>query len=1055
MIRSTSVELPPPNSGNEFELLIADLFKEEYSFETFRHGRSGQSDDGVDIYFQTMAGDWIGIQCKNTGNLTSGTVREEVDKAESFTPSLDRYIIVTSASQDKTLQEKVRVLSDDRQSEGQFRVQLQMWDDIERLLQTHTEVFNDYYGDYIEGAATPLRERGIVELTPEYFEDQSPRQPRTAWQSELSLVEVNAGYQFERTSDDSNPFTLELSNKVLGGGHIVLHGRSGSGKSIILKQVACRAYERDFCVLYCSAGSDLGEAIEGIQDWLKENPTGLVVIEDGGRSGLEETCAVIETAEQYKSAGVLAAVRSDDWIPVDNSPIKTTFGSRPASVEVIQVPELSIADIEAAIDRYSRILGSNLQVSAEALARRLSDDPSGGSVLSLIHLLSLYGSDRSNDVSAPAFGTILDESIAAAYADIESEVEQLVAMQTMVLKISRLPLSTPFYHSLTVHGIDHQSIEEAINSLQGTVLFNGTENIYYSKHELWCIRYLEYALEENRKDAIIKFEQCLNAVFQLCDDVELRDSINSWNRKELIATEINEEENAAELAFHLFSLGQRHNSLVDYYGESRYSGIELPDTAPLWTELHQYIWRGVMAISRGGSSQGRGDLAWAREEYEQLLKESNTNETLSDAAKDDFKSLALTNLSLVKRNCGQLQEAKKDLQTALDLSPAEVVGPGNATVYSNLGQVCLHTGDQDEAECAFRKAIQIHRKYGDRLSWAKQLGGLAVIYFDRGETTKAQACNQTAKRVFEEFGDLQALTYIYGRVGDRLFEQGDYEMARQFIRQSLEINRQQGNQEETAKDLMTLGSNAIKHGQMERAQKYTNEARELFKRAGNKRAVAQCDGNLATIAIQDGDIDRAENEQRAVIKQLKELGDSVAEGRAYADLGNIYIQRGEFDQAIDELKTAGNKLSASGELRAGAKVIINAAQILYQLDREQQAGTLFGTGMLTLLSGQSYDSALLALDHLVEIHFSRDNPRQAIALAMQGWLIAQREELSEWESCFLLRYHFGVNWVCPNVYALVYEELYDWLLVYQPEPDSNTHIEVTAEGEHQTNMATE
>ena len=63
-------DIPPPRSWDEFEDLVRDLYAREWGDpHTQRHGRTGQPQQGVDVYGQPRAlgGQYAGIQCKRYG----------------------------------------------------------------------------------------------------------------------------------------------------------------------------------------------------------------------------------------------------------------------------------------------------------------------------------------------------------------------------------------------------------------------------------------------------------------------------------------------------------------------------------------------------------------------------------------------------------------------------------------------------------------------------------------------------------------------------------------------------------------------------------------------------------------------------------------------------------------------------------------------------------------------------------------------------------------------------------------------------------------------------
>ena len=124
--------MPPPKSWDEFEAIVCSAAKIRWKSPDFtQHGRQGQRQDSVDVYGKDDKGRLVGLQCKNTwSGVSTTTVQDEIDKAESFKPSLVHLYVVTTADTDKSLQVFVRELSAERMKEGKFEVSILFWNDI-------------------------------------------------------------------------------------------------------------------------------------------------------------------------------------------------------------------------------------------------------------------------------------------------------------------------------------------------------------------------------------------------------------------------------------------------------------------------------------------------------------------------------------------------------------------------------------------------------------------------------------------------------------------------------------------------------------------------------------------------------------------------------------------------------------------------------------------------------------------------------------------------------------------------------------------------------------
>lgn len=157
---STS-RFPPPVSWEDLELLVWSLFKYIWNDPyTVRHGRSGQQQQGVDIFGRPDQGEtWDGVQAKGKQGsfgqrVTEQELREEVQKARKFIPPLKNFILVTSARRDQVIQQSARQLSEESFSLGLFSVSVWGWDDIKERLGEFPDVIREHYPEFaVDGDA--------------------------------------------------------------------------------------------------------------------------------------------------------------------------------------------------------------------------------------------------------------------------------------------------------------------------------------------------------------------------------------------------------------------------------------------------------------------------------------------------------------------------------------------------------------------------------------------------------------------------------------------------------------------------------------------------------------------------------------------------------------------------------------------------------------------------------------------------------------------------------------------------------------------------------------
>lgn len=150
---STS-DLPKPKSWNEFEDITWEIYKRKWhDNHAQRYGRSGQAQNGIDIYGQqNSSGKYIGVQCKRyeDNKLNQQIIQAEIVKAESFSSPLSEYIIATTASRDTKIQDLIRSLNEERGLENKFAVSIVFWEDICNDLAdpNNRDLLKKYYSEW-------------------------------------------------------------------------------------------------------------------------------------------------------------------------------------------------------------------------------------------------------------------------------------------------------------------------------------------------------------------------------------------------------------------------------------------------------------------------------------------------------------------------------------------------------------------------------------------------------------------------------------------------------------------------------------------------------------------------------------------------------------------------------------------------------------------------------------------------------------------------------------------------------------------------------------------
>lgn len=204
----------PPRYWQQFEDLTLGCFREIIGDDyASKNGRNGSPQAGVDVYGKTRDG-FTGIQCKQVdpigpngkllpgGRVTKAVLEAEIAKAETFQPSLDVFVLATTATASAKLQETARLLSAEREASGKFRVVLWFWDDYVAFLNTSHRLQKWFYENVLQLVTRADEDQEILRFFAEAFH-------RPAFEHPLSVEDF-----------DAFPQALEDTQTALRTGHL-------------------------------------------------------------------------------------------------------------------------------------------------------------------------------------------------------------------------------------------------------------------------------------------------------------------------------------------------------------------------------------------------------------------------------------------------------------------------------------------------------------------------------------------------------------------------------------------------------------------------------------------------------------------------------------------------------------------------------------------------------------------------------------------------------------------------------------------------------------------
>jgi hypothetical protein len=150
----TNRVLPEPKNWQDFERLCFDLFRVMWrTNDAQMNGRRGQPQAGGDIFgTDRVERKFAGVQCKLKDQgygdkLTERELRSEIEKAKTFIPKLDVFVVATTAPDDVHIQQIARTISAEHAKLGLFEVRVQGWGTLQNYITDDPKRLSKHFRD--------------------------------------------------------------------------------------------------------------------------------------------------------------------------------------------------------------------------------------------------------------------------------------------------------------------------------------------------------------------------------------------------------------------------------------------------------------------------------------------------------------------------------------------------------------------------------------------------------------------------------------------------------------------------------------------------------------------------------------------------------------------------------------------------------------------------------------------------------------------------------------------------------------------------------------------
>ncbi|MFB6177072.1 MAG: tetratricopeptide repeat protein, partial [Halobaculum sp.] len=331
--------------------------------------------------------------------------------------------------------------------------------------------------------------------------------------------------------------------------------------------------------------------------------------------------------------------------------------------------------------------------------------------------------------------------------DEKPTLRERIALRVNVLNAAEWAVRREFLLADGESAEEYEEIDGLIDAMQDLFWFEHDGPNYRTHHQYWSALYLDEHLNNADSEDVARrrFEECLNGMFELFDSEEKRDRLRQYfggTTGLLDGVDEVPQPFADKLVGDVFEVGERRPKLVPLFGESQYSGIELPEVCSNRARVDAVFSRVEMYRGVGDSDRESTEIGWAAELSKELDLESEY------ITGNDY-----TRRGHHARRQGDFETAHKLYQQALDLARQNENRAGAATSLGNLGLVAQRQGEYEAAREYHEDSLDIKRDIGDRAGAAKSLGNLGLVARNQGEYEAAREYHQDSLDIKRDIGD--------------------------------------------------------------------------------------------------------------------------------------------------------------------------------------------------------------------------------------------------------------------------------------------------------------
>ncbi|MCK5117012.1 MAG: tetratricopeptide repeat protein [Candidatus Aegiribacteria sp.] len=292
---------------------------------------------------------------------------------------------------------------------------------------------------------------------------------------------------------------------------------------------------------------------------------------------------------------------------------------------------------------------------------------------------------------------------------------------------------------------------------------------------------------------------------------------------------------------------------------------------------------------------------YAKREYKNEQYLAHSRHLLAFTKSDEEKAAINFEIAITLINSGEWESATAIFEDITRFARTSDNSELLAKNLNKLGWLYLNSGNPDEAEDTYRKALQISEEIIDLHGQSESLYGIGTVATHKGEYEDALRLSARSRAAAERINDRKKVANAVQLMGKIHSRAGNLEKGTECYEEFLKISRESSDKYDICTGLSLLGLNTEEMGNPDKALVLYDEAIGIAKELGSKKELARSYNNKAIVYEKQGNYPEAHRFYTSSYDISLEMGDVVSSSISLMNIANINGKLGKLDEALDIL----------------------------------------------------------------------------------------------------------------------------------------------------------